>query len=345
MTGSQLPSQADLLALKGKSLPLPKLLELFGVRMRNPQTVPIITAAFHDVGLTTVPSFATCGRNVVLLVVAEELVAGGHEDRDDEYADMGLLPGTLPQRACKIEDIPSATAGVESLLPNATLAQATHIMRTKNYSQLPVISGTSDLRGVITWSSITARYQTQVEPSLDTAMVKDSFPIAELHQELFPRLPELTEHGYLLVRNAGGHFRGIITGADIAMCFQATAQPFYLVGEIEFRLRRILGVTMTPEAICKVQKSWRQTGNIADLEFGQYIRLFKADPNNATACADSDANWQALGWPGVDRIQFVHALDRVRMTRNDIAHFSSSPLTPERIAELREFSGLLKQLM
>jgi hypothetical protein len=47
----------------------------------------------------------------------------------------------------------------------------------------------------------------------------------------------------------------------------------------------------------------------------------------------------------VDRTQFVHALDRVRHIHNKIAHFDSDPLAPERITELREFSGLPKQLV
>jgi hypothetical protein len=68
-------------------------------------------------------------------------------------------------------------------------------------------------------------------------------------------------------------------------------------------------------------------------------------PLSEPLCASADANWQALGWTGVNRAQFVYALNRMRLIRNKIAHSESDPLTPQRITELREFAGLLKQLV
>ncbi|WP_190817002.1 CBS domain-containing protein [Saccharopolyspora pogona] len=343
MSDTQQPEQQQLLALKGATVRVADLLALFGVRYRNHQSVPMIMAALREAGLDTIPSFATCSNNAEMLVVAEEAAVVADYEQSEE-----LLPGTLPQHSFKIGDIPSARNGVDSVASNASLARATHMMRTKNYSQLPVIDGISDLRGVITWSSVAAKYETGAVLTLASAMVTDSIPVAEVHQELFAHLPEVTKHGYLLVRSNSGRFTGIVTAADITVRFETTALPFFLVGEIEFQLRKCLGAKLPADAIREVQTRQpkeQRTGDVADLQFGDYVKLLKADQKTSTACANADSNWRALGWSGVDRTQFVHQLDRVREIRNKIAHFDSEPLTPQRIGELREFAGLLKQLV
>ncbi|MCQ4043241.1 CBS domain-containing protein [Streptantibioticus rubrisoli] len=334
-----------LLALKGKTVSLPDLLAVFGFRVRNYQTVPVVTAELKDAGLATVPSFAVCGLKEKLLVVAETAeTAEVHQDADEGDEDGELLQGTLPQHSFKIGDLPSARAGVVSVSPSSQLSDATHIMQAKNYSQIPVIDGTSGLRGVITWKSVAAKYATGTVPTLTNAMVED-VPVALVSQELFPLLPLLIEAGYLLVLDENGSYSGIVTAADITARFHATALPFFLVGEIEFGLRKCLGAKLSPDAIRAVQHKNKQTGNIADLMFGQYVRLLREDENNPTLSAQADANWAALGWTGVSRRQFVHALSRVKDIRNKIAHFDNEPLTEQLITELVEFSGLLKMYM
>ncbi|HEY5834867.1 CBS domain-containing protein [Streptomyces sp.] len=342
MTEPRTPAQEELLALKGTNVLLADLLALFGARRRTYQTVPVIADALRAARLATVPSFATCGQRALLLVVAEDTAGTAEEDDAEEGED--LLPGTLPQHSFKIGDIPSARAGLSAVGPGAELSQATYIMLSKNYSQVPVIKGTSDLKGVVTWRSIAGQYASGAMPTLAGAMVKDSLPVVEVHQEVFGYLPLMTEHGYLLVRDYTGDICGIVTAADITTRFHETALPFFLVGEIEFRLRKWLGSRLGGDAIRAVQPRNRQTGDITDLMFGDYVKLLRTDQPSPALCANAEANWQALNW-NTNRTQFVQDLIRVKNIRNKIAHFDSDPLTAQRIAELREFSGLLKQLL
>jgi CBS domain-containing protein len=338
MTETRRPTQQELVALKGTTLFISELLALFGTRLRNHQTVPVILEALREVGLDTVPSFTTCGIRTEMLIVARELITPAAEDEE-------IFPGTLPQQPFRIGDIPSARAGVDSVSSSAPLSHATHKMRQKNYSQLPVIDGTSDLKGVVTWSSIAARYEKGVVPSLANAMVRDSIPVAEVHQELIPHLPVVAEHGYLLVRSNSGSIDGIITGADIIDRFDAIARPFFLVGEIESRLRRCLGPKLTGSPVRAVQQRSRQTGDISDLMFGEYVKLLDVDQNDQRLRACADDNWRALGWAGVNRAQFVYQLKQVKSIRNQIAHFDDKPLSGQQLTALNEFSGLLKQLL
>jgi hypothetical protein len=191
-------------------------------------------------------------------------------------------------------------------------------------------------------------YGTGAEPVLANAIVEDP-PVAHAHDDFFSLLPLVCEHGYVLVRAHNGRISGIVTGADITQRFDATAWPFFVVGEIEFRLRRCLGAKIGEDAIRGVQR-YGKTGKIADLMFGEYVKLLDGDQRNKhgkrveSLCAAADQNWQALGWTGVNRVQFVHQLDRVRNIRNQIAHFDPEPLSTQRSEELRQFVGLLRQL-
>lgn len=342
MTEDRRPTKEELLEYKGASLRLPELLDLFGMRYRNHQTVPVITEALREAGLDTVPSFTTCGIRTAILVVAMETA---QPPVDDDSEEEELSPGTFPQHSFKIGDLPSACAGVDSVSSQAPLSHATHKMRQKNYSQLPVIDGTSDLKGVVTWSSIVRRYENGEKPNLTNSMIRDSLPVAEVHQDLFPRLPEVAEHGYLLVRNNSGTITGIVTAADITGRFDVMARPFFLVGEIEFRIRKCLGPKLTGDPVRAVQQKKRQTGEISDLMFGEYVKLLDGDQHDLRLRPLADQNWQTLGWAGVNRLQFVHQLKQVQWIRNQIAHFDDGAPTRQQITELTEFSGLLKQLL
>lgn len=354
VTGAVLttPSDEQLLALKGRRIPLVELLTLFGTRVRNDQSSLFIEQALKDVGLATLPYFATCASQSDIHIVALETVPtqqGAASDGDDERQDEDGLPsGALPQHALKIGDLPAACAGVDSVTPASQLTAATYMMRTKNYSQVPVLVDRYTLTGVVTWRSVAKMYATGQDPLLANA-VEDDPPVVQTHQEFFSLLPMVSEHGYVLVRAGNGRISGIVTASDITERFESTAWPFFVVGEIEYRLRKCLGAKLDPECIRAVQQ-YEKTGQIADLMFGDYVKLLDGDQRNRhgqrkeALCAAADGNWETLGWTGVDRVQFVHQLDRVRGIRNKIAHFDPEPLSQTRAEELRQFAGLLRQL-
>lgn len=66
----QNPTEEQLLALKGKQIPVLELLALFGARLRNDLTVPRVEQALKDVGLSTLPYFGTCNHGADIHVVA-----------------------------------------------------------------------------------------------------------------------------------------------------------------------------------------------------------------------------------------------------------------------------------
>ncbi|GAA2401547.1 CBS domain-containing protein [Streptomyces glaucosporus] len=343
------PSEDELRALGGRTLTVSELLAVFGVRMRDDQTVLRITQALKDAGLSTDPDFASCRLRQELRVVVLESDSGTVPDSAVEKEDDGLPWGALPRQPFTIGDIPAARRGVECVGPGDPLTRATYLMQTKNYSQVPVLDGDSALEGVVTWRSVAMALATGKDPELANA-VDPTPPVAQTYQEFFSLLDTIREYGYVLVRENDGTVTGIVTAADITERFDDTARPFFLVGEIEYRLRKCLGQKIDPDAVRAVQTR-EKTGRITDLMFGDYVKLLDGDQRSKQGhrkealCAAADRNWKALGWEGaVDRKEFVRQLDRVRGIRNKIAHFDPEPLPPAKNEELRQFVALLRQL-
>ncbi|WP_026343754.1 CBS domain-containing protein [Nocardia sp. BMG111209] len=332
-----MPTIEHIYALKGRDLTVSKLLAFFGFRYRNFESVPTIDAALENAGLTTEPSFATCKLNMTVKVVDLNQAT---EDPVDEAEDPQL--DSLPTRPFLVSDLPSATAGLTSITFADGLPYALHLMQTEGYSQIPVIDGTSSLKGIVTWRSVAAVFlRAGVAHTLSNAMEKAE--TVELHLDLFRELSRLCEHGYLLVRNNDGELTGIITPTDITNQFHDTALPFFLVGEIEFRLRACLRDRIGPDSIREVQR-YKKTGDIDDLVFGDYLSLLRTDQQKVSLNASAEANWQNLGWHGVDRNMFIDHLIQVKNIRNSIAHFDAKPTSLEDITVLRKFSALLKAL-
>ena len=334
MIVTTLPPPERIESLADAELTIAELLAFFGYRIRNFESVPVIDAALQSVGLTTDPPFSRCRRAEKMKVVTQGTVEVPDEDAPDDETDSKALP----QRPFRVSDLPTSTAGLTSVCSDDTLQKALHTMQTEGLSQIPVIDGSSSLKGIVTWRSVAAMYlRSGVEPSLTSAI--EPAQTVELHLDLFRELPRLDEHGYLLVRDNDGNLTGIITAADITKRFHDTALPYFLVGEIESRLRTCLG-RLSPEAISTVLKN---KSSIDGLVFGQYLNLLR--PQSDKFVAGVEANWRALGWHGIDRTMFIDHLDKVKSIRNSIAHFHPTPPTQEEVDELRKFSSLLKTLM
>lgn len=146
------PSDEELLALKGRRIPLKDLLATFDISFRNDQAILHIEQALKDVGLSTLPYFATCGSQSDIHIVPQD-DAGPHRSasgEDEQEDEAGLRPGALPHQSFRIGDLPCARAGVDSVPVGAELTAATYIMHTRNFSQVPVMEDRYTVAGVVT---------------------------------------------------------------------------------------------------------------------------------------------------------------------------------------------------
>jgi hypothetical protein len=160
--------------------------------------------------------------------------------------------------------------------------------------------------------------------------------IVDSNRTLFEAIPTIVEYGYVLVRDQRDRrITGIVTASDLSLQFQALAEPFLLLREIELHVRQLFGNKLTiadfdvfdhaPPNIYKPQ-------NVADLTFGQYVRLFQ---NHQT--------WAKLGLkidPGV----LTALLEDVRLIRNDVMHFDPDPMTADELGILKRAVRFMQDL-
>jgi hypothetical protein len=207
-------------------------------------------------------------------------------------------------------------------------------MLIHDFSQLPVMQGERTVRGMVSWQSIGSRLA--VNRSGD--LVKNYMVTAvELSADasLFAAISAIVEHQYVLIRGAEQKITGIVTTSDLSLQFRQLAEPFLLLGEIENHIRRLIDGKFTTEevkAACELEDSGRDVQSVADLTFGEYIRLL-----------ENPERWRKLSLD-VDRGSFVTHLDRVREIRNDVMHFDPDGVAEDELSLLRKFVGFLQTL-
>jgi hypothetical protein len=154
-------------------------------------------------------------------------------------------------------------------------------------------------------------------------------------EALFQAIPIIVAYQYVLIRGADNRITGIVTASDLNLQFQQLAEPFMLLGEIENHIRRILGTKFKTSELAETRDpddTEREINGVADLTFGEYIRLL-----------ENPSRWTQLALP-IDRCIFCKELDRVRKIRNDVMHFDSDGPVPEQLDALRSFTRFLQRL-
>jgi hypothetical protein len=221
-----------------------------------------------------------------------------------------------------------------SVKPDATLQQVITIMMTRDFSQIPVMTTEREVKGVISWKSIGSRLALK-RPCASVRECMETAEIALTDESLFTAIDRVAIHDYVLVQAKDKTISGIVTASDFNDQFRRLAEPFLLVGEVENGVRRILHGKFTSKELEDAKApgdDGRTIGGVADLTFGEEIRLI-----------ESDKGWKKLSLE-LDRVEFITRLTRVKDIRNDVMHFDPDGLGPTDVIALREFARFLKTL-
>jgi len=207
-------------------------------------------------------------------------------------------------------------------------------MLANDYSQMPVMTSEREVKGMISWTSIGTRLAVGRAGNYVRELMDGHHEI-RAESSLFQAIPIIVEHQYVLIRGNGNKITGIVTASDLALQFQQLAEPFLLLGEIENHIRRILGDSFSTEELTSVrdpQDSQRKITSVADLSFGEYIRLL-----------ENDGRWKKVKL-SIDRAVFCAQLNKVREIRNDVMHFDPDGILPADLERLRDFAHFLQRL-
>lgn len=310
----------------------------FGAQRRGSWVVYWIRRNLDDAGLTTEPDFesAYIDSKVNFALARTEEAEDKKEAVDAEaQTESVLTPAiTTTDPTYRISKLAAANNRPISTSPDATVAEAVTLMMANDFSQLPVMTNDRDVKGILSWTSIGSRL----------ALGKDGVHVRELmdtshemraESSLFQAIPIIVEHQYVLVRGPDNRITGIVTASDLSLQFQQLAEPFLLLGEIENHIRRILGDKFSAEELNDAKNEAdieREVNSVADLTFGEYIRLL-----------ESNDRWSKVNLP-IDRKTFCRELEQVRRIRNDVMHFDPDGIAPDDLERLRDFVRFLQRL-
>lgn len=335
-------------ALKAAESGLPRqvtvreLIGIWGSRVRDFGVNERVNADLNNRGLTTRPDFrAVTLDDTVSVILTTQMPSDeppvGIADKpsaalevaqvtitadDDEVAwDHGLTIGNLP----------SASKTVSSVAPDATFEQAITMMIIEDYSQLAVMSSPRNLKGAVSWKSIAKARNANPDGKLSAAI----FRAAEVPYtaDLISTLPLIQSREFVFVLGADRSVTGIVTLADVVEVYGLMASPFFMIGRIDQRLRRIIEATFSIKTIITLCDSdgERSVDGYDQLTMGDYQRILE-NPD----C------WDNLGW-ALDRKLFSARLTDIAHVRNNLMHFNNDPLPDDMVSMLQNFLDLLQE--
>ena len=350
--------QKDIAAGKRRWAKVKTLLSWFGQKGRGKHVVQTIQAALNEAGLITRPKFTAGGVHayiefVTLSETCDSAVAectdepgtgDGNEPDDEDQAessdggDAGDRPSSRPAASkFRIGMLEAANRPDEILTikRDKTVEEATTLMMMHRYSQLPVTQDMRRIDGMISWRSM-GRVRARGDACEYVRDCLEPVRILEQDAPFFDAVDTITEREVVLVRGKDRTITGIVTTSDLSRGFHQKAEPFLLLEEVEDRIRILISRNLAAAEIKRAKDpadDTREIDDVADLTFGEYIRLL-----------ESPENWKKLRLE-IDRTLFIGLLTDVREVRNDVMHFRPDSSEPEDLDKVRMLRSLLEQLV
>lgn len=232
----------------------------------------------------------------------------------------------------RVDSLAAAHNPPVQVAPNDTVLRAITLMRIRGFSQLPVMTTITQVKGVISWRSIGKAYVDGCSPRNVQDCMEEPHEVAT-SASLTDATREIWKHDYILVRGKDRKITGIVTAADLALQFEELALPFLLIGEIEQHLRNLVRGKFTVEEFAQAARGEKEIRGPIDLTFGDYCRLL-----------GHEESWKKLD-VNIDRKEFIKHLEEVRIIRNDVMHFSPDGIEPEHVEQLDQLVSFLRDLV
>lgn len=322
------------------SLTVRELLAWYGYARRGSTIVAHIRSDLEGLGVETEPDFEG---EWIDAEVRIRMARPPTEWATDPMYSAVTIASPLPRRPAaevspshRISRLKAANTRPLSIKPDETLEKAVTLLMSHDYSQLPVMIGEREVKGMLSWQSIGQRLALGKE-------CRTAGQCMEPHQEvphtasIFHAIRLVAQYDCVLVRDGEKKISGIVTATDISEQFQLLSEPFLLLGDIENEIRLLIrraSFTLQQlQASVDPGDSQRVVDGVDDLSFGEYIRLLQ-----------NDANWSQVRL-ALDRKVFTAQLDEVRKIRNDVMHFDPDGITGDQLHQLRSFATFLERTL
>lgn len=310
-----------------------ELLGWFGSKRRGIYVVDGINAALAEAGLVTEPDFSSVWIDAeVTFKRIKQRNAGARvpDERSPDEEHGGQQPYLIRM-------LDAANREVTSVSSNDPIEKAVTLMLANDFSQLPVMDGPRNLKGLISWKTIGSRLS-QKSPLTEVRNAMEPAEEVEDTDTLSRAIDKIVAADCVMVRARDRSVTGIVTATDLSEQFHNLSEPFMILNIIEGHLRRLIGDRFdleTIKAACVDADPGRadRIVSAADLTIGEHQRILEVPDN-----------WEHLGL-FADRCAFIDLLDKVRERRNEVMHFHPDGIDEEGMEQLRSFARLLDQLL
>lgn len=233
----------------------------------------------------------------------------------------------------RVASLAAANRGVVSVSINNELEMATTLMLFDRYSQLAVMQGDRDVKGMISWESI-ARRSTQLPMPKTVQDCMIEAKIVNATDALFDTLPLVEQFGYVLVKDKG-KITGIVTATDFATELASMSQAFMSIGTIERLIRSKLHPCLVEADFAELQQHSRALAerDFGQLTFGENVWLM-----------ERPEIWSRLKL-AVNKAEFTKRLRVVMEIRNDVMHFNPDPLSASAKGSLEKMESFLRYVL
>ncbi len=315
-----------------------ELLSWYDAQRRGQYVVMGIRQDLEENGIVTVPDFEGAwidGRIRFYPELGDDEEVAVDEDRQAANElmvdDIDVWEARDPSH--QVSKLASANQEVTTVQPNDTIARAITKMVMNDFSQLPVVAGERNLRGVVSWKTIGQHRARGGQGNEVREAMEDAHEVRP-QTSIFDVMGLVAQHDYVIIRSADQTISGIVTATDLSEQFRNLSEPFLLLSEIENLLRNLINDKFDLKTLQEVgdRGDGREIRGLADMTFGEYIRLL-----------ENRERWLELGLE-LDRAYFCESLDFVRQIRNDVMHFDPDGIEPDQVRRLRETANAIRQL-
>ena len=164
----------------------------FGAERRGYNVVRRVRSALKRHGLATSPDFEYSWLDGT--IAFETAVAGG-------VHATGQQGTATPDPTFRIGRLDAANKTPIAVKPDALLAQAVTLMLTNDFSQLPVMTGPRELKGVISWKTIGSRLALK-RPCANVRDAMEPAQVVSVDESLFDAIAKIASHDYVLDRKS-----------------------------------------------------------------------------------------------------------------------------------------------
>ena len=139
----------------------------------------------------------------------------------------------------RISKLAAANGGITSIAPDASLSEAVTLMMERDFSQLAVMTGEREVKGVISWMSIGSMLAFGYDGKVVRTLMQPHFEV-RADASIFDAIASVVKNGYVLIRDESNKIIGIVTASDLSLQFRTLTEPFLLLSEIENLLRNMI---------------------------------------------------------------------------------------------------------